>query len=158
MIVKVFEDKSSVGRTAAEQAATAIRNAIDEHGRARIIAATGTSQIEFLDSLTKADNIDWQRVEMFHLDEYVGLPITHPASFRKYLLERLIHKTGMAQYHLLEGNGDPREVTRRVGEVLSSAGVDVAFVGKCGNGHPAFYDCPAAFETAERYSDCALDP
>ena len=157
MIVKVFEDKSSLGRTAAEQAATAIRNAIDEHGRARIIAATGTSQIEFLDSLTKADNIDWQRVEMFHLDEYVGLPITHPASFRKYLLERLIHKTGMAQYHLLEGNGDPREVTRRVGEVLSSAGVDVAFVGIGENGHLAFNDPPADFETEEPYLVVTLD-
>jgi len=157
MIVKVFEDKSSVGRTAAEQAATAIRNAIDEHGRARIIAATGTSQIEFLDSLTKADNIDWQRVEMFHLDEYVGLPITHPASFRKYLLERLIHKTGMAQYHLLEGNGDPREVTRRVGEVLSSAGVDVAFAGIGENGHLAFNDPPADFETEEPYLVVTLD-
>jgi len=157
MIVKVFEDKSSLGRTAAEQAATAIRNAIDEHGRARIIAATGTSQIEFLDSLTKADNIDWQRVEMFHLDEYVGLPITHPASFRKYLLERLIHKTGMAQYHLLEGNGDPREVTRRVGEVLSSAGVDVAFAGIGENGHLAFNDPPADFETEEPYLVVTLD-
>ena len=157
MIVKVFEDKSSLGRTAAEQAATAIRNAIDEHGRARIIAATGTSQIEFLDSLTKADNIDWQRVEMFHLDEYVGLPITHPASFRKYLLERLIHKTGMAQYHLLEGNGDPREVTRRVGEVLSSAGVDVAFAGIGENGHLAFNDPPADFEAEEPYLVVTLD-
>jgi len=157
MIVRVFEDKSSLGRAAAEQAATAIRHAIDERGQARIIAATGTSQIEFLDALTKADNIDWQRVEMFHLDEYVGLPITHPASFRKYLLERLIHKTGMAQYHLLEGNGDPREVTRRVGEVLSSAGVDVAFVGIGENGHLAFNDPPADFETEEPYLVVTLD-
>ncbi len=157
MIVRVFEDKSSLGRAAAEQAATAIRHAIDERGQARIIAATGTSQIEFLDALTKADNIDWQRVEMFHLDEYVGLPITHPASFRKYLLERLIHKTGMAQYHLLEGNGDPREVTRRVGEVLSSAGVDVAFAGIGENGHLAFNDPPADFETEEPYLVVTLD-
>src|SRR5260370_18639357 len=142
MIVKVFEDKSSVGRTAAEQAATAIRNAIDEHGRARIIVATGTSQVEFLDALTRADNIDWQRVEMFHLDEYVGLPITHPASFRKYLLERLIHKTGLTQYHLLDGNCDPREVARRIGETLRSASVDVAFAGIRENGHLSFNDPP----------------
>jgi glucosamine-6-phosphate deaminase len=157
MIVRVFEDKSSLGRAAAEQAATAIRHAIDERELARIIAATGTSQMEFLDSLTKADNIDWQRVEMFHLDEYVGLPIIHPASFRKYLLERLIHKTGMAQYHLLEGNGDPREVIRRVGEVLSSARVDVAFVGIGENGHLAFNDPPADFETEEPYLVVDLD-
>jgi glucosamine-6-phosphate deaminase len=157
MIVRVFEDKSSLGRAAAEQAATAIRHAIDERELARIIAATGTSQMEFLDSLTKADNIDWQRVEMFHLDEYVGLPIIHPASFRKYLLERLIHKTGMAQYHLLEGNGDPGEVIRRVGEVLSSARVDVAFVGIGENGHLAFNDPPADFETEEPYLVVDLD-
>jgi glucosamine-6-phosphate deaminase len=157
MIVRVFEDKSSLGRAAAEQAASAIRHAIGERELARIIAATGTSQIEFLDALTKADNIDWQRVEMFHLDEYVGLPITHPASFRKYLLERLIHKTGMAQYHLLEGNGDPREVTRRVGEVLSSVRVDVAFVGIGENGHLAFNDPPADFETEEPYLVVTLD-
>ena len=138
MIVKVFEDKSLLARAAAEQAATAIRRAIDERGRARIIVATGTSQIEFLDALTMADKIDWQRVEMFHLDEYVGLPITHPASFRKYLLERLIHKTGIPQYHLLEGSGDPREVARRVGEMLRSASVDVAFAGIGENGHLAF--------------------
>ncbi len=157
MIVRVFEDKGSLGGAAAEKAATAIRHAIDQRGQARIIAATGTSQIEFLDALTRADNIDWKRVEMFHLDEYVGLPITHPASFRKYLLERLIHKTGMAQYHLLEGNGDPREVTRRVGEVLSSAGVDVAFAGIGENGHLAFNDPPADFETEEPYLVVTLD-
>ena len=157
MIVKVFEDKSSLGRAAAEQAATAIRNAIDERGRARIIAATGTSQLEFLDSLTKADNIEWKRVEMFHLDEYVGLPITHMASFRKYLLERLIRKTEITQYHLLEGNGDPREVARRVGELLRAAPVDVAFAGIGENGHLAFNDPPADFETEEPYLVVTLD-
>jgi glucosamine-6-phosphate deaminase len=157
MIVRVFEDKSSLGRAAAEQAATAIRHAIDERELARIIAATGTSQIEFLDALTRADNIDWKRVEMFHLDEYVGLSITHPASFRKYLLERLIHKTGMDQYHLLEGNGDPREVARCVGELLRAAPVDVAFAGIGENGHLAFNDPPADFETEEPYLVVTLD-
>ena len=109
MIVRVFEDKMSLARAAAEQAATAMRRAILDRGRARIVVATGTSQLDFLDALTKAENIDWKRVEMFHLDEYVGLPITHPASFRKYLLERLILKTGITQYHLLDGSGEPSE-------------------------------------------------
>src|SRR6266481_2991475 len=90
VLVRVFEDTLTLSKSAAEQASTAVRRAILDRGRARIIVATGTSQLDFLDALISAENIDWRRVEMFHLDEYVGLPITHPASFRKYLLERLI--------------------------------------------------------------------
>jgi glucosamine-6-phosphate deaminase len=157
MIVRIFENKSSLAKAAAEQAATTVRRAIDERGGARIIAATGTSQIEFLDALTRADKIDWRQVEMFHLDEYVGLSITHPASFRKYLLERLIHKTGIAQYHLLDGNSDPREVARRVGELLRSEPAEVAFAGIGENGHLAFNDPPADFQTEEPYLVVTLD-
>jgi len=142
---------------AAEQAAAAIRRAIGERGLARIAVATGTSQIDFLEELTKAKGIEWKRVEMFHLDEYVGLPITHPASFRKYLMERLIDKTGITQYHLLDGTGDAREVARRVGEALSTAPVDVAFAGIGENGHLAFNDPPANFETEEPYLVVELD-
>lgn len=157
MIVRVFENKFSLSETAAVQAATVLRRAIVDHGRARMVVATGTSQLDFLEALTKAENLDWERVEMFHLDEYVGLPITHPASFRKYLLERLILKTGITQYHLLDGNGDLREVVRRVGENLSSTPVDVAFVGIGENGHLAFNDPPADFQTAEPYLIVNLD-
>jgi len=157
MIVRVFEDKLSLSKAAAEQASAAVRSAIHDRGYARIIAATGTSQLDFLDALTNTRNIDWQRVEMFHLDEYVGLPIAHPASFRKYLLERLIHKVGIAKYHLLDGNDDPTEVVRRVGEALRSAPVDVAFVGIGENGHLAFNDPPANFQTEEPYLIVQLD-
>src|SRR5438094_5591121 len=157
VIVKVFEDKLSLSKAAAEQASAAIRNAIRDYGWARIIAATGTSQLDFLDALTSAKNIDWQRVEMFHLDEYVGLPVTHPASFRKYLLERLIYKVGIAKYHLLDGNGNPTEIVRRVGEALRSAPVDVAFVGIGENGHLAFNDTPANVQTQEPYLIVELD-
>lgn len=157
MIIKVFEDKISLSATAAQHAATAVRRAILDRGRARIVAATGTSQLDFLDALTKAENIDWQRVEMFHLDEYVGLSITHPASFRKYLLERLIRKTGITQYHLLDGCGEPREVVRRVGEILQSAPVDIVFAGMGENGHLAFNDPPADFQTEEPYLIVNLD-
>ena len=157
MILKVSEDKVSLSRAAAGQAAAAMRRAIAERGRARIVVATGTSQIAFLEGLTKADGIDWKRVEMFHLDEYVGLPITHPASFRKYLMERLIDKTGITRYHLLDGTGDAREAARRVGEALSAAPVDVAFAGIGENGHLAFNDPPADFETEEPYLVVELD-
>jgi len=157
VIVRVFEDKISLSRAAAQQASVAMRRAILDPGVARIIVATGTSQLDFLDELTNAENIDWQRVEMFHLDEYVGLPITHPASFRKYLLERLIYKVRIAKYHLLDGSGDPGEVVRRVGAALQSAPVDIAFVGIGENGHLAFNDPPADFQTENSYLIVELD-
>jgi len=157
VILRIFEDKVSLSRAAAEQAAAAMRRAIGDRGRSRIVVATGTSQIVFLEELTKAEGIDWERVEMFHLDEYVGLPITHPASFRKYVRERLIDKTGITRYHLLDGTGDAREVARRAGEELTAAPVDVAFAGIGENGHLAFNDPPADFETEEPYLVVELD-
>lgn len=157
MIVKVFEDKKSLSVAAAEQASTTLRCALRDRGRGRIVVATGTSQLEFLDALTQARDIDWQRVEMFHLDEYVGLPIAHPASFRKYLLEKFIRKAGITQYHLLDGEGDPGEVIRRVGDALRSVPVDIAFAGIGENGHLAFNDPPADFETHEPYLIVQLD-
>jgi glucosamine-6-phosphate deaminase len=157
VILRIFKDKSSLSTAAAEQAASAIRRAIRDRGRARIIAATGTSQLEFLDVLTRAEKVDWHRVELFHLDEYVGLPITHPASFRKYLLERLIHKAGITKYHLLDGDADPGEVVRHIGKLLSAEPVDVAFAGIGENGHLAFNDPPANFQTEEPYLLVNLD-
>ncbi len=158
MLLKVFNDKASLGKAAAEQAASAIRRAIAERGQARIIAATATSQLEFLDALTKAADIDWTKVEAFHLDEYVGLPITHPGSFRKMLLEQLVRKTGITHYHLLDGDAaDPAEVVRRVSKELSSASIDIAFLGIGENGHVAFNDPPADFQTEEPYIIVNLD-
>jgi glucosamine-6-phosphate deaminase len=149
--IKVLEDKISLGRAAAEQASLSLRKAIRELGKVRIVAATGASQFEFLDVLTAMPDIDWSLVEMFHLDEYVGLPITHPASFRKYLLERFINKVGITRYHLLDPGGNPEGVARRIGKELNSAPIDVSFVGIGENGHLAFNDPPADFETKEPY-------
>jgi glucosamine-6-phosphate deaminase len=116
MMIRVFNNKIQLGKAAARQAADAIELAISQSGRARIIAATGMSQFEFLNALTNSPGVDWTKVEMFHLDEYVGLPATHPASFRKYLLERLIEPAGITRYHLLDGEADPVEVCKRAGE------------------------------------------
>ena len=157
MIIKVFKDKRSLADAAAEQAARHIRNAMSEKETARIIAATGASQFEFLDALTAAPDIEWTRVEMFHLDEYIGLPLSHPASFRSYLLKRLINKVGITRYHLLDGESDPASVAREVGAKLASAPVDVAFVGIGENGHLAFNDPPADFDTEEPYLIVNLD-
>jgi glucosamine-6-phosphate deaminase len=157
MVLKVFTDRVSLGKAAADQAATALRRAIREHGHARVIAATAASQFEFLDALTKAPDIDWQQVELFHLDEYIGLPITHPGSFRKMLLEQLIQKTGITRYHLLDGDADAPDVVRRASAALAAAPVDIAFVGIGENGHLAFNDPPADFETEEPYLIVSLD-
>jgi glucosamine-6-phosphate deaminase len=158
MLLKVFKDKVSLGRAAAEQAATAIRRAITERGQARIVAATAASQLEFLDTLTKAPGIDWPKVEAFHLDEYVGLPMTHPGSFRKMLMELLVGKTGITHYHLLDGDAaDPSAIVREVGKQLASAPVDIAFLGIGENGHIAFNDPPADFTTEDPYLIVDLD-
>jgi glucosamine-6-phosphate deaminase len=158
MLIRVFSDRVSLGRAAAEQAAVAIRRAIAEHGQARIIAATAASQLEFLDALTKVPEIEWSKVEVFHLDEYIGLPLTHPGSFRKMLLEQLVRKTGITHYHLLDGDtADPSEVVKRVGKELASMPVDIAFLGIGENGHIAFNDPPADFETEEPYIIVNLD-
>src|ERR1022692_1391895 len=157
MVLKVFNDKVSLGKAAAEQASTAIRRAIQDHGQARVIAATAASQLEFVNALTKAQDIDWKQVELFHLDEYVGLPITHPGSFRKMLLEQLIQKTGITRYHLLDGDADAPDVVRRASAALASAPVDIAFLGIGENGHLAFNDPPADFQTEEPYLIVKLD-
>jgi len=158
MLLKIFKDRMALGHAAAEQASLAIRRALAERGHARIIAATAASQLEFLDALTRAPGIDWPSVEAFHLDEYIGLPVTHPGSFRKMLLEQLVRKTGIVNYHLLDGDAaDPLEVVRRVSAHLASAPVDVAFLGIGENAHIAFNDPPADFETEEPYVIVNLD-
>jgi glucosamine-6-phosphate deaminase len=157
VILRVFEDKATLSKVAAEQAATAIRRAIAERGSARIVAATGAAQFAFLEALTKAEGIDWRRAEMFHLDEYAGLAMTHPASFCKFLKERLIDKVGMGRYHLLDGTQDAQEVARRTGKALKAAPIDVEFAGIGENGHLAFNDPPADFETEEPYLVVELD-
>ena len=156
-MLKVFNDKKSLAKAAADHAASSLREAISNNGQARIIAATGTSQFDFLDALTSEQGIAWSKVEAFHLDEYVGLPISHPASFRKILLERLIQKAGIGKFHALDGDADPAEVIARVGREIASAPIDVAFVGIGENGHLAFTDPPADFQTEEPYVIVSLD-
>jgi len=146
-----------MSRAAAAHAAAALRECIGAKGSARIIAATGASQLEFLDALTTMPGIDWPRVEMFHLDEYIGLPISHAASFRRYLLDRLINKTGITVYHLLDVEHEPERVAAEVGRTLAERQVDIAFVGIGENGHLAFNDPPADFVSDRPYLIVTLD-
>ncbi|MGC2418207.1 MAG: glucosamine-6-phosphate deaminase [Candidatus Acidiferrales bacterium] len=158
MQVKIFPDRTSLSRAAAEQATNAIRRAIEVRGHARIIAATGASQFDFLNALTTASGIDWTKVEGFHLDEYVGLAVAHPASFRKFLRDRLVSKTGIVRFHWIEGDAaDPAAVVREIGKRLASAPIDVAFVGIGENGHIAFNDPPADFTIEDPYIIVKLD-
>jgi glucosamine-6-phosphate deaminase len=156
--VRLFDDVALLARAAAEQAAAAIRLAITERDCGRVVLATGNSQLQFLEPLTRMAGIDWNKVEAFHLDEYVGLPLTHPASFRKFLLELVIRKTGITKYHFVEGDAaDLSRAIREVSTQLTSAPIDLAFVGIGENGHIAFNDPPADFETEEPYIVVELD-
>ena len=157
MVIKCFNDKREMAKVAAEQAAAILRQTIEAQGKARLIAATGASQFEFLEVLTSLQGIDWPKVEMFHLDEYIGLPASHPASFRRFLRERLIEKAGIKKYFLLDGEQDLAEAIRRTGQALLSAPIDLAFVGIGENGHLAFNDPPADFRTEEPYIVVNLD-
>jgi glucosamine-6-phosphate deaminase len=158
MKIRVFDTKTELGAAAAESARQALRAAISQAGRARAIAATGASQFELLDALTTLPGIDWPRVELFHLDEYVGLPESHPASFRRYLKERIAERVHPGVFHFIDGEAkDPLAECRRVGEQIARAPIDVAFVGIGENGHLAFNDPPADFETEEPYLVVTLD-
>jgi glucosamine-6-phosphate deaminase len=158
MRVEIYESKREMAGAAARCAAEIIRAAINERGEACIIAATGASQFEFLDELIKEPDLDWRRVVFFHLDEYVGLPCTHPASFRKYLRERIVERVHPGDFHFIEGDStDPHAECRRLARLISARTVDAAFVGIGENGHLAFNDPPADFETEEPYLVVELD-
>jgi glucosamine-6-phosphate deaminase len=159
MQVEICTDKNDLGRRAAAAGAAEIRAAIGERGVANVIVATGASQFEMLGELVKAPDIDWSKVVFFHLDEYVGMPMTHPASFRRYLKERLVDQLPQPPraFHYLNGEGDAAAECKRVGELIKQHPIDVAFIGIGENGHLAFNDPPADFTTEEPYIVVQLD-
>jgi glucosamine-6-phosphate deaminase len=157
MKLRLEADRRTMSAAAAEHAASSLRRIIDRSGKARIVAATGASQLEFLEELTSLKGIDWTGVELFHLDEYVGIPESHPASFRRYLRENLIDKTGIRMFHFLDGMRPIDDVIREVGHELTSAPIDIMFAGIGENGHLAFNDPPADFETTDPYILVNLD-
>ena len=158
MDIQVFNSKTELGEAAAGRAAEIIKQAISARGQAYLIAATGASQFEFLDALVRQPEIDWSKTTFFHLDEYVGFDESHPASFRKYLKERIINRVHPGTFHFINGEGeDPAAECRRIGELISRYLIDVAFVGIGENGHLAFNDPPADFETEEPYLTVELD-
>lgn len=160
MKIDISETKDELGKKSGTAAAKKIREAIKARGSANIILATGASQFETLETLLAADNIDWSKVVFFHLDEYLNLPETHPASFRKFLRERFIDKLPVTPkaVHLVNGNADnPVEECHRLNRIISDHPIDVALVGIGENGHLAFNDPPADFETEDPYIIVDLD-
>ena len=159
MDIRIFETKSELGAVAAAAGAEAIRNALAARGQATIILATGVSQIEMLDNLVRAPDIAWDRVTAFHLDEYIGLPVSHPASFRRYIKERVADRLPeLKAIHYVDGEAADRFVeTYRLDALIARHPVDVAFIGIGENGHLAFNDPPADFDTGKPYLVVCLD-
>ena len=157
MIVDVAPDRRTMGQRAGAHAAESLRRALAEKEIARLVACTGSSQFEVLETFTAAPGIDWARVEIFHLDEYVRLPDSHPASFVRFLRERLVNKTGITKCHFLSGEANPYDECGRVGDLLLKKVPDLAFVGIGENGHLAFNDPPANFETGWPFVVVTLD-
>ena len=158
MEVIIAEDAAEMGRIATEDGATLIRAAIEKRGSANIIVATGASQFEVFAALTQMGDVDWSKVNGFHLDEYIGMPLSHPASFRGYLKERFVDKVPLAAFHYVDGEAtDPMAECLRLGALIAQHPIDVAFVGIGENGHLAFNDPPADFDTGQAYIVVTLD-
>jgi glucosamine-6-phosphate deaminase len=157
--VDVSAAKEEMGRKAAREGASYVRRALQDRGRASIVVATGASQFEMLDHLVKEPGIDWSRVTGFHLDEYVGMSMDHPASFRRYLKERFVDRlpVPIGAFHYIDAEQNPEAERRRLAELIAPVAIDVAFVGIGENGHLAFNDPPADFETEEPYLVVELD-
>jgi glucosamine-6-phosphate deaminase len=155
----IFKTKPQMGAAAAAQATEVIKKAITSKNRASIILATGTSQFETLKNLVAADGIDWQKVIMFHLDEYIALPADHPASFRRFLKERFVDKVPpLKAVHFVNGDAeDPQQECRRLADIIKQHPIDVALLGIGENGHLAFNDPPADFQTEQPYIIVELD-
>ncbi len=158
MEVYLFQTKEEMARDAASHASQTIKRAIQDAGEANIVLATGASQFEMLAHLVVQD-IDWSKVRAFHLDEYVGLPASHPASFRRYLTERFVDKVGtLLEFHAVNGDApDPAVECRRLGELIGKLSIDLACIGIGENGHLAFNDPPADFDTEDPFIVVELD-
>ena len=155
--VCIYKNKYELGKAASKLAEKYISKAIKKRGEAVIILATGASQFEFLDALAEKQ-LDWQKVVAFHLDEYVGISEKHPASFRRYLRERILDRVNVGNYYLIEGDKDDIEAeVRRLNILFRNYKVDVAFTGIGENGHLAFNEPPANFQEKCIFKAVELD-
>jgi len=156
MVINISANASELGLRAAQFAAIKLNEAIEANGEARLVVSTGSSQFETLQSLLLQE-IDWQRVEVFHLDEYIGIPIAHVASFRKYLYERFINHISIKKFHSVDVEGNITQKIKDLSVEIRKKSVDLGLIGIGVNGHIAFNDPPADFETHEAYIVVNLD-
>ncbi|MFL6449397.1 MAG: 6-phosphogluconolactonase [Bryobacteraceae bacterium] len=156
-MVRIFPDKPSMSIAAARHAVTRLHDLLQAKASVRLIAATGASQLSFLEELTREHSLDWSRVELFHLDEYIGIGPEHPASFARYIRERIVEPLNLRRYHLLDGKRHPKETITEANALIRAAPVDLAFVGIGENGHLAFNDPPADLDTEDPYIVVNLD-
>ncbi|HSU32375.1 MAG TPA: 6-phosphogluconolactonase [Bryobacteraceae bacterium] len=139
--VHVFHSRAALGAAAARRAAELIVSAIEKNGRARIMVATGNSQLDAIGALVRVEGVPWHAVEVFHMDEYVGISENHPASFRHWIRTRLADRVYPGQVNYIEGDAaDLEGEIRRYSALLNGAAIDVGFVGFGENGHIAFND------------------
>jgi glucosamine-6-phosphate deaminase len=156
--VRVFATETELGEAAAVDAATAIRGAIERHGRANVMLATGNSQFAFLDALIARGDVAWDRVTGFHMDEYVGMDDAHPASFARYMRERVVNLAHPAAFHYFDGTNDAAAECARYSALLREHPLDLCCLGVGENGHLAFNDPPYAdFDDAQDVKEVDLD-
>ena len=156
MKLSISENSKELGRAAAADGAARLREAIALRGEARIVLSTGASQFDMFEALVEED-VDWSKVDMFHLDEYIALPITHKASFRKYLQERFVDRVSLRSVNYVDTEGDINNAIAAISEKLTEKPVDIGLIGIGENGHIAFNDPPADFGTEACYIVVDLD-
>jgi len=156
MRITISKNAEELGSEAAKAISEQLNRAVKKNGEARMVVSTGSSQFEMFQSLGR-ENIDWSRVEVFHLDEYIGLPITHIASFRKYLYERFINFVPVKKFHGVDVESDISQTIQNLTSEIRKKPVDLGLIGIGVNGHIAFNDPPADFDTREAYIEVKLD-
>jgi glucosamine-6-phosphate deaminase len=156
MKIKVMKNSEELGKEAASYCAAILNRSIEQKGTARLILSTGASQFDLLKALVN-EKVDWERVEMFHLDEYINITETHPASFRKYLKERFTSRVQLKKVHFVDGEGDINKTIKELSGEIRKEPIDLGLIGIGENAHIAFNDPPADFETKEAYIIVSLD-
>ncbi len=152
----ISKTKEELGKRSAEHAAAVINKAIEKQGYARILLSTGASQFPFFEEFIRCD-VDWSRVEMFHLDEYVGITDAHPASFKRYLTDRFVSRVNLGKAHLIDGSRPTEETIAELTALLCEKPIDVGLIGIGENAHIAFNDPPADFNDTRAYKVVTLD-
>ncbi len=141
VLVEVYQDAPAMGRAAAKIAAGLLSSAISRCGTARVVVGTGPSQQELIANLVETPGLEWSAIEVFHMDEYVGISPDHPASFRRWLRDHIIDRVPVKAAYYMNGDApDPDAECRRYGQLLDAAPIDITFLGFGENGHIAFND------------------